>query len=197
MDALQDLRALALGDSPTAEFPICLDRELRLACVALRQQYLDVKQRLDGLADSDRDGSTALDEAPLEDRLRAQLDDIEARLQEAEEAAAPHSMVLIFKRLPATPDSADDGEPDYFTVEQEHTDNKGHVDQDALAGALLPLCYLRTESVHGDLDLTWSQAIRQADSSDLHYMRAIILGHHRMGARIPFDPRSYGQPATT
>ena len=34
-------------------------------------------------------------------------------------------------------------------------------------------------------------------ATDLAYLRAVLIGHHRMGARIPFDQRSSGQPATT
>ena len=197
MDALQALRALALDSAPTADFPVCLDREKRLVIIGLRQQYQAVKERLDGLADSDQDQHETLDAEPLDERLRRDLATIEARLQEAEDAAAEVSMVLIFKRLPATADSADAGETSYHDVEAEHTDDQGAVDQDAVADALMPLCYLRTDSVHGDLGLTWSQAARQLDSSDLAYLRAVLIGHHRMGARIPFDPRSSGQPATT
>ena len=77
------------------------------------------------------------------------------------------------------------------------TDDKGTVDYEAMAAELLRVCYLRTESVHGDLDLSWREASRLVDDSDMQNLRNLIVGHHRLGARIPFDPRSSGQPETT
>ena len=196
MDALQMLRALALSYAPTADYPVCLDREKRLEILALRQQAVAVKAKLDGLDASDDEGAT-IGEEPAADRLTRELSDLEDRIAEAEEGAKDQSVVLIFKRLPATPDSADEGEVAYSTIEAQHTDDKGAVDYEAMAADLLRVCYLRTESVHGDLDLSWREASRLVDDSDMQNLRNLIVGHHRLGARIPFDPRSSGQPETT
>ena len=195
MDALQMLRALALSYAPTADYPVCLDREKRLEILALRQQAVAVKTKLDGLA-SDDEGAT-IGEEPAHDRLARELADLEARITEAEEGAKDQSVILIFKRLPATPDSADEGEVAYSTIEAQHTDDKGAVDYEAMAADLLRACYLRAESVHGDLELSWREASRLVDDSDMQNLRNMIVGHHRIGARIPFDPRSSGQPETT
>ena len=206
MDALQALRELALTYAPTADYPVCLDREKRLEILALRQQYQAKHDKLQALDDSDRAGDSLGDE-PIEDRLARELAEIEARMAEAEDAAKDVSVVLIFKRLPATPDSADEGEASFSEIEAActrrpmiggpaHPDD-GKVDYEAVGDALMSACYLRTDSIHGDLGLTWHEASRQLDSTDLQWLRSILLGHHRTGARIPFDPRSSGLPETT
>lgn len=196
MDALQALRALALSYAPTADYPVCLDREQRLTILALRQQYQTVQANIDGL-DADADAGKSLGDEPAADRLARDLADLEQRITDAEDAAKDSSIVLVFKRLPPTPDSCDEGEVAYSDMEARHADEKGAVDFEALGAALLPVCYLRTDSAHGDLDLTWHGACRQLDDSDLRLLRSMIVGHHRIGARIPFDPRSSGQHETT
>lgn len=196
MDALQMLRALALSYAPTADYSVCLDREKQLRIVALRQQHQALSAKLQGLDASDDEGAT-IGEEQAHDKLARELSDLEARIAEAEDGAKDQSVVLIFKRLPATPDSAEDGETAYSELEAQHTDDKQHVDYEALGAALLPACYLRTESAHGDLGLSWHEAARMLGAGDMQALRNMIVGHHRLGAAIPFDPRSSGQPETT
>lgn len=196
MDALQALRALALSYAPTADYSVCLDREKQVGIIALRQQHQLLSAKLQGLDSSDDEGATLGDE-PAADRLARELVELEQRIADAEDGAKDQSVVLIFKRLPATPDSAEDGEPTYSDMEEEHTDNQRHVDYDALGAALLPVCYLSTESAHGDLGLSWHEAARMLGAGDMQALRNMIVGHHRLGAAIPFDPRSSGQPETT
>ena len=115
---------------------------------------------------------------------------------QAEDAARDSSMVLIFKRLPATRDSAEDGEQSYAELEDAATTG-GKTNYDRLADLLLAACYVRADSVAGDLGLSWREASRPLDDRDLEQLRNMIVGHHRMGAAIPFDPRTSGQPETT
>ena len=196
MDALQALRALALSYAPTADYSVCLDREKQVGIIALRQQHQLLSAKVEGLDASDDDGNT-LGEESASDRLARELAELEQRIADAEEAAKDQSVVLIFKRLPATLDSAEYGETAYSELEDQYTDAKRNVDYEALGAALLPVCYLRTESAHGDLGLSWHEAARMLGAGDMQALRNMIVGHHRLGAAIPFDPRSSGRPEAT
>lgn len=196
MDALQALRALALSYAPTADYSVCLDREKQVGIIALRQQHQLLSAKVEGLDASDDEGAS-VGEEPAADRLARELAELEQRIAAAEEAAKDQSVVLIFKRLPATPDSADEDEVSYAELEGDYTDDKRHIDYEALGAALLPACYLRTESAHGDLGLSWHEAARMLGAGDMQALRNMIVGHHRLGAAIPFDPRSSGRPEAT
>ena len=196
MDALQAIIDLARAYVPTADYPIILDREKQIGIAALRAQHQVLSEKLQGLDSSDDEGAT-LGEEPAADRLSRELVELEQRIADAEEAAKDQSVVLVFGRLPTTPDGAEEGEAVYSDLKEQHTGDDRHVDFEGLGAALMPVCYLRTESAHGDLGLSWHEAARLLGTADFPALRNMLLGHHEMGASIPFDPRSSGRPEAT
>lgn len=198
--SIETLRALALAYAPTADYPICLDREVQLHLVRLRQQIARKEAERDRLISAGNLPSQSLGETPIVDRLADEITRLTAELEAVQEESKDKSIVLQFKRLPTTPDSADEGEPDYTTLEAEFADEKGNLDGkalDALADRLLPLCYVGAGSAYGDTGMTWAEVSRVLDAADRDQLRAVIRGHHRFGAAIPFDPRPSGTPETT
>ena len=196
MDAIAMLRAKALTDPPKARYPLCVDREARLQLAALRQKYVRTADKLAREAASRPAVQSLGDSAPVQDD-DAILAAIEREIEEAQEAAKGDVIVLVFRRLPTTAESAAEGEHSYLGLEQEHTDATGNVNYRALGTSLLPLCYERAESIHGDLGMTWAEALTILDAGDLEHLRDMIVGHHRIGGAVPFDPVSSGPPATT
>lgn len=194
--SIEHLRTLALTYAPTADYSVCLDREQQLHLIGLRTRLFDVQARRDRLVNSGDLPKQTLGETPAVDALAAELADIEHQIDAAQEAARENSLVLVFRRLPATPDSADEGEESYSELEQDATVD-GKTDWKRLGDRLLSACYLRADSAYGDVGLSWAEASRPLDDRDLDELRNMILGHHRLGAAIPFDPRNSGQPATT
>ena len=196
MDAIAMLRAKALTDPPKARYPLCVDREARLQLAALRQKYVRTADKLAREAASRPAVQSLGDSAPTQDDDEI-LAAIEREIEEAQEAAKGDVIVLVFRRLPTTAESASEGENNYLGLEQEHTDATGNVNYRAVGAALLPLCYERAESIHGDLGMTWAEALTILDAGDLEHLRDMIVGHHRIGGAVPFDPVSSGPPATT
>lgn len=196
MDAIAMLRAKALTDPPKARYPLCVDREARLQLAALRQKYVRTADKLAREAASRPAVQSLGDSAPVQDDDEI-LAAIEREIEEAQEAAKGDVIVLVFRRLPTTAESAAEGERYYLGLEQEHTDAAGNVNYRALGSALLPCCYERAESIHGDLGMTWAEVLTILDAGDLEHLRDMIVGHHRIGGAVPFDPVSSGPPATT
>ena len=196
MDAIAMLRAKALNDPPKARYPLCVDREARLQLAALRQKYVRTADKLAREAASRPVVQSLGDSAPVQDDDEI-LAAIEREIEEAQEAAKGDVIVLVFRRLPTTAESAAEGEHNYLGLEQEHTDATGNVNYRALGTALLPLCYERAESIHGNLGMTWAEVLTILDAGDLEHLRDMIVGHHRIGGGVPFDPVSSGPPATT
>lgn len=194
--SIEHLRTLALTYAPTADYSVCLDREQQLHLIALRTRLLDVQARRDRLASGGDLPKQTLGETPIVDQLAAEVADLERQLDAAQDAAAENSIVLVFRRLAATPDSADEGEPSYSEVEASVTVD-GKTDWDQVGDLLLAACYLRADSAFGDVGLSWAEASRPLDDRDLDELRNMIIGHHRLGAAVPFDPRNSGRPATT
>ena len=56
---------------------------------------------------------------------------------------------------------------------------------------------MRADSAFGDTGMTWAEVSRVFDAGDRDQLRLLIIGHHRYGAGIPFDPRPSGTPETT
>lgn len=195
MDAIAMLRAKALTDPPKARYPMCVDREVHVQLAALRQKYVRTADKLAKAASRPAVQSLG-DSAPVQDDDEI-LAAIEREIEEAQEAAKGDVIVLVFRRLPTTAESASEGENNYLGLEQEHTDAAGNVNYRALGAALLPLCYERAESIHGDLGMTWAEVLTIVDAGDLEHLRNMIVGHHRIGGAVPFDPLSSGPPATT
>lgn len=196
MDAIAMLRAKALNDPPKARYPLCVDREARIQLAALRQKYVRTADKLAREAASRPAVQSLGDSAPVQDD-DAILAAIEREIEEAQEAAKGDVIVLVFRRLPTTAESASEGERNYLGLEQEHTDAAGGVNYRTLGSALLPLCYERADSIHGDLGMTWAEALTILDAGDLEHLRDMIVGHHRIGGAVPFDPLSSGPHATT
>ena len=196
MDAIAMLRAKALTDPPKARYPLCVDREARIQLAALRQKYVRTADKLAREAASRPAVQSLGDSAPVQDDDEV-LAAIEREIEEAQEAAKGDVIVLVFRRLPTTAESAAEGERYYLDLEQEHTDATGNVNYRALGSALLPCCYERAESIHGDLGMTWAEVLTIIDAGDLEHLRDMIVGHHRIGGAVPFDPVSSGPPATT
>ena len=198
MDAIAMLRAKALTDPPKARYPLCVDREARIRLAALRQKYVHTADKLAKKREAaSRPAVQSLgDSAPLQDDDEI-LTAIEREIEEAQDAAKGDVIVLVFRRLPTTAESASEGERNYLGLEQENTDATGNVNYRALGSALLPCCYERAESIHGDLGMTWAEVLTILDAGDLEHLRDMIVGHHRIGGAVPFDPVSSGPPATT
>ena len=198
---LDMLRALALDYRPTADYFVCLDRDKRMDVAAARQLEAAAREHLDKVeADPEkaREGHR-LDQADPIDAAKAALADAETAHATAMEDALPWSVAIIFGSLPATEEGLREGEAQsYEGLLASMRDADGKIDTDAFADTLLGACYLRTESPDGeDMNLTWAEAARLGDVSDHALMRNMIIGHHRVGAAIPFDPRTFGQSATT
>lgn len=192
--SIERLRALA-AELVTEAYPLCLNRGTRAHIVRLSQQ-LDVAHREVEKAQRTNGQSVSMtDEDPA-----AKVDRLTAELVAAYEAARADTVAVLFKRLPATREAADDGETAYSTVERRHADTKNRtiVDMDGVADELLPLCYLRTESADSeDLGWTWVDILKILDNADVKKFRDFIIGLHHIGTAIPFDPRTSGQPETT
>lgn len=193
--SIEHLRALALDEhAPTAEWTLCLNRDLRLRIVDLMRQIGAATRLAEKLTNGDPTSLSLTDEDPT-----SRAERLTGELEALYEEARPDSIVLVFRRLPATRDVAEDGETAYSTVERRHTNNKTRaVDVPAVAADLLPLCYERAESADGeDVGLTWLQVLRTLDAADLDQLGQMVFGLHHIGAAVPFDPRTSGRPETT
>ena len=132
------------------------------------------------------------------DKAKAELADATAALTTAMDDALPWSVAIIFGSLPTSDEGLREGESYSYEGLRDEMSDDGQIDTDAFADRLLTLCYLRTESPDSeDMDLAWAEASRLLDVSDRKTVRAMIIGHHLVGAAIPFDPRTSGQSATT
>lgn len=196
MDALQALRALALAYAPTADYPLCLDLEARVEILSLRAQYRDLAAKAAEVDEQPDEGAT-LSETPAHDALATKMAEVEDQLERAQAEARDRTVVLVFKRLPTTPEDCDADETSYAELVDQHTDDKRHIDYEALGAALIPLCYVRTEGEPGDLSLSYREASRLLDTKDRADVGMMLVGHHRIGGSIPFDPRSSGRHEAT
>lgn len=188
--SIEMLRALILADPPTATYPLCFDPIKRLH-IAETIGALTAKRAERDRAQPD---AQSLAEEPAAVRIGREIADLETQLEAAFADARDQSLVLIFTRLPA---AGNDG-ASYAAVEDQHTDDKGKLAWDTFADELLTRCFLRAESADGeDIGVTWADVLHAIDVADLVNLRALIIGHHRMGASIPLDPRSSGRPETT
>ena len=187
------LRAKALAYAPELPYPIVLDRELKYRLSEAQANLAAARRERDAiLADPEllraRREQTLADLTPklaVDDTVAA----AEAALTDAEEAARPESLVLIFRRISAQ---------EYQAMLEAHSDDKGTVRLLEFADALLAACYVRTEAADGsDVGLTFEQAMGPCDHGDLEALRGQIVGHHRVGASVSFDPRNSGRPATS
>ena len=196
------LRTLALDYRPEAPYFVCLDRGKRMAITAARQLEANAREHLDNLLQQDPEDVAAAqsmtDPDPV-DKAKAELADAAAALTTAMDDAMPWSVAIIFGSLPTSDEGLREGESySYEGLLGEMSDDDGKIDTDAFADRLLTLCYLRTESPDSeDMDLEWAEASRLLDVSDRKTVRAMIIGHHLVGAAIPVDPRTSGQSATT
>ena len=191
--SIEHLRDLALNElAPTADYAICLDRDLRQQMVILMGQINAATTKAQKIAAGQIPAGSMTDEDPASKAER-----LTGELEALYEQAKSDSIVVIFRRLPATRDVAEEGETAYSTIARRHT-TKGGVDLDAVADDLMPESYLRAESADGeDVGLTWLQVKRTFDQGDLKQIRAMLIGLHHTGAAVPFDPRTFGQPETT
>ena len=195
------LRMLALDYRPEAPYFVCLDRDKRMAIVAARQLEADAREHLDNVLHQDPEDVAAAqsmtDPDPV-DKANAELADATAALTTAMDDALPWSVAIIFGSLPTSDEGLREGESYSYEGLLGEMSDDGKVDTDAFADRLLTLCYLRTESPDSeDMNLAWAEASRLLDVSDRKNVRAMIIGHHLVGAAIPFDPRTSGQSATT
>lgn len=195
------LRMLALDYRPEAPYFVCLDRDKRMAIVAARQLEADAREHLNKvlLGGSDLGVLLSMTDPDPIDKANAELADATAALTTAMDDALPWSVAIIFGSLPTSDEGLREGEShSYEGLLGEMSDDDGKIDTDAFADRLLTLCYLRTESPDSeDMNLTRAEASRLLDVSDRKNVRAMIIGHHLVGAAIPFDPRTSGQSATT
>ena len=198
---LDMLRTLALDYRPEAPYFVCLDRDKRMAVSAARQQEAAAREHLEKLLQQDPEDIAAAqsmtDPDPI-DQAKADLAAAEAAHATAMEDALPWSASIIFGSLPTTDEGLREGESYSYEGLRDEMSDDGKIDTDAFADRLLTLCYLRTESPDSeDMGLAWAEASRLLDVSDRKTVRAMIIGHHLVGAAIPFDPRTSGQSATT
>ena len=195
------LRMLAIDYRPEAPYFVCLDRDKRMAIVAARQLEADAREHLNNVLQQDPEDVAAAqsmtDPDPI-DKANAELADATAALTTAMDDALPWSVAIIFGSLPTSDEGLREGESHSYEGLLGEMSDDGMIDTDAFADRLLTLCYLRTESPDSeDMNLTWAEASRLLDVSDRKNVRAMIIGHHLVGAAIPFDPRTSGQSATT
>ena len=195
------LRTLALDYRPEAPYFVCLDRDKRMAIVAARQLEADAREHLDNVLQQDPEDVAAAqsmtDPDPI-DKANAELADATAALATAMDDALPWSVAIIFGSLPTADEGLREGESYSYEGLLGEMSDDGKVDTDAFADRLLTLCYLRTESPDSeDMSLAWAEASRLLDVSDRKNVRAMVIGHHLVGAAIPFDPRTSGQSVTT
>lgn len=192
--SIADLRAKALAYAPELPYPLVLDRELKYRLSEAQKTLAAAQAARQKIIDSPDGAALAgqrFDEAAPTFRMDREIADAEAAVAAAEDAARPDSLVLVFRRLPAT------GPGSYQELLDSATD-KGSVNLPALGEALLAACYLRTESCDGeDVGLSWGEAQVPLDHADIEALRMQIIGHHRIGAAVSFDPRSSGRPATS
>ena len=192
--SIEHLRRLALAEVPTNDYPLCLNPEIRMRMVVLTSQITAAKREAEKVNSGQPSGRSMADEDPA-----TTVERLTAELEAVYEEAKPDSIVLVFRRLAASRDVAEDGETAYSTIERRHTNSKSRaIDMDAVADDLLPACYERAESADGeDVGLTWLEVKRHLDQADIKQLRSFAIGIHHTGAAIPFDPRTFGQPATT
>lgn len=194
-----DLAALLeLADSyaPEMTYAVTLDRDLKFdvqrAAEALNAARRDLDQALYAPRVSDgtqeMSGQTLGDDAPTA-HLEERVADRERKLAEAEEAARPKSLALVFQRRSAR---------EYEALMHQHTDKRGDLNRPKLGDALLNRCYLRTETADGqDANIDLDRALRPLDAEDLGMLRLMIIGHHTIGSTAGFNLRPSGQPATS
>ena len=198
MSDLAALRAKALNYNPEAHYSVCLDRELQTRRAGLQGQLVAAMASRKKLEESEPDKRATMGEKPAEDTLNESIALLEAELEKVEAEALPNSVTLVFKRLPLTSDGAGKGADSYEGLLRKLTvDNQ--INTDALADHLLRRCYLHTMATDGsgDLDLSWRQAVAMLGRQDVTMLRSMIIGHHEIGAAVPFDLKNSGVPETT
>ena len=189
--SIADLRAKALAYSPVMPVPVVLDRDLKYRLQEAQKTLAALQKDRDKIVTDGAPTGQRYDEATPTARIDEQIAAAEQALTAAEDAVRPDSLVLIFRRLPAT------GPGSYQEMLEAHTD-KGAVEVTKLSDALLDTCYLRTESADGeDVGLSFAEATVPLDHGDIETLRTMIIGHHRVGTAVSFDPRSSGRPATS
>ena len=104
--SIEALRDYILNfEPPTYEHPVCFDQELRLRLRGLRARVASLSsKKRSGEPEGSMDGSGTVE---------AQIEELTAELEQVQAEAAPRSAVLVFRRLPATPE---DGHTDYATI---------------------------------------------------------------------------------
>ena len=196
---LDTLRAMALDHRPEADYFVCLDRAKRMRIFTLQQQLQALEGRRAALTDDpegEADTSRSLTDPDETVELAEKIAHASEELAQATEDARPWSVAIVFASLPDTDEAAREGEQSYMSVVKRLSVD-GQIDTDAFGDELLRLCYSRTEAADGDLNLTWTEAARLIDSADRTMLRRLIVGHHRVGAAVPFDPRTSGPSVTT
>ena len=193
--SIESLRALVESYDPELTYPIVLDRGLKLRIMEASGDLVTLRQRRASLAGASPEDravvavQTLADAAPhfpVDDEIAA----AEAALTSAEDEARPSSMVLVFGICPS------EGDASFAAHRERHTGKGGVTNIVELGAALLAASYRRTESPSGeDVGLTWEQARKPLDDGDLEALRVQIIGHNRVGASIPFDPRPSGKHA--
>ena len=104
--SIEHLRDLALNElAPTADYAICLDRDLRQQMVILMRQINDATAKAQKIAAGQTPAGSMADEDPASKAER-----LTSELEALYEQAKPDSIVVIFRRLPATRDVAEEGE---------------------------------------------------------------------------------------
>ena len=198
---IENLRAYALNHAPTLPIPICLDYTLRSELKRLYDRHRALLTRRDKLAaDVDIPAKGNMGEKEPRTLIDGQITDCETEIEAAQLAAKPHSVVLIFRRLPATSDSSGDGQPNYEALKRQ-ADSQADTpaEQHDILGRLLAAnAFLRAENadsqpVEGD----WQDVLQLVDFGDLDFLRNALIGFHQIGSTIPFDPRTFGAPDTT
>ena len=197
-DALAALRAKALNYHPEATYSVCVDRELQTMRAGVQGQLIAAQAARQKLEGQEPDKSATMGERTPEDVLDERIAQLEADLEKVEAEALPNSITLVFRRLPLTADGAGKGESSYEGLLRKMT-VKEQINTDALADTLLRRCYLCTMATDGTghLELTWKQAIAILGRQDITNLRAMIIGHHEIGAAVPFELVNSGEPETT
>lgn len=189
------LRELALTYAAELPYAVVLDREQRATILEANRHLTALRDQRSELSEDDGSAKSAKqsygDASPYL-LIDAQIEKAQRELDTAVEAAKPNTLTLIFGRV----------RPEAFAELRDsmRLEDSNGPDWTAVGRELLKRTYRGTEAADGTrVEITWDEwlAGEALDFRDLDDLEGLIITHHATGSTIPFDPRSYGRPATS
>ena len=204
MPTMADLVELVRSYRKTVPFFACIDPDRRATLAGLRMQLLGLQSRLDNLQKMDADqyaAASSMGEPDPIAKVEALMADVAAEIVKAEDEARPYSIALTFAALPATDDALRAGEElshEGLLKSMIDASPDGRVASDDFADRLIAACYASAETPSGEpMPVDWSDIARILDVDDWKTIRVLVMGLHKVGSSIPFDPRTSGPSKTT